>query len=168
MSDTEIHKSQTLEHLGLLAAMFDELGIGELVDELVPQDLSQRKVSVGRALKAMALNGLGFANRRLYLMPEFFCNKPIERLVGAGISPEHLNDDALGKALDTLHAFGLTELYRLIARQAAERLGLGSGVAMAHPDTTTPPADGRYNSELDHDFDANAGGGIRVSKGYSR
>jgi transposase len=138
MSETETYKSETLEHLGLVAAMFDELGIGDLVDELVPQDPSQRKVSVGQALKAMVLNGLGFANRRLYLMPEFFRNKPIERLVGAGISPEHLNDDALGKALDTLHAFGLTELYRLIARQAAERLGLGSGVAMAHLDTTTP------------------------------
>jgi hypothetical protein len=105
MSDTEIHKSQTLEHLGLVAGMFDELlGIGELlVDEPVPQDLSQRKVSVGQALQAnLVLNGLGFPNRRLYLMPEFFCNKPTERLVGAGVSSEHLNDDALGKALDTL------------------------------------------------------------------
>jgi transposase len=105
MSDTT-YKSETLEHLGLVAGMFDELGIGELVDELVPQDLSQRKVSVGQALKAMVLNGLGFANRRLYLMPEFFRNKPTERLVGAGVSPEHLNDDALGKALDRLYDFG--------------------------------------------------------------
>src|SRR5829696_7966061 len=155
MSETEIYKSETLEHLGLVAGMFDELGIGELVDEMVPQDLSQRKVSVGQALKAMVLNGLGFANRRLYLMPEFFRNKPTERLVGAGISPEHLNDDALGKALDALYAFGLTELYRLIARRAAERLGLGgSGVAMAHLDTTSFHVDGRYNSE-DHRDDLN-------------
>ncbi len=66
MSDnTETHKSKTLEHLGLVAGMFDELGIGDLVDGLIPQDLSQRKVSVGQALKAMVLNGLGFANRRL-------------------------------------------------------------------------------------------------------
>src|ERR671920_330052 len=104
--------------------MFDELGIGELVDELVPQDLSQRKISVGQALKAMVLNGLGFANRRLYLMPEFFRNK------------------------------------------AAERLGLGSGVATAHLDTTSFHVDGRYNSECD-DLDENAGV-IHVSKGYSR
>jgi len=166
MSETEIYKSETLEHLGLVAGMFDELGIGDLVDELVPQDLSQRKVSVGEALKAMVLNGLGFANRRLYLMPEFFRNKPTERLVGAGISPEHLNDDALGKALDTLYDFGLTEIYRLIARRAAERLGLGSAVAMAHLDTTSFHVDGRYNSECD-DFDENAGV-IHVSKGYSR
>jgi len=169
MSDTQTHKSETLEHLGLVAGMFDELGIGDLVDELVPQDLCQRKVSVGQALKAMVLNGLGFANRRLYLMPEFFRNKPTERLVGAGISPEHLNDDALGKALDTLYAFGLTELYRLIARQAAERLGLGGTVTMGHLDTTSFHVDGRYNSEGDDDddFDEEAGV-IRVSKGYSR
>jgi len=149
--------------------MFDELGIGELVDELVPQDLSRRKVSVGQALKAMVLNGLGFANRRLYLMPEFFRNKPTERLVGAGVSPEHLNDDSLGKALDTLHDFGLTELYRPIARRAAERLGLlraTSGVPTLHLDTTSFHVDGRYNSECD-DFDENAGV-IHVGKGYSR
>lgn len=166
MNDTQTHKSETLEHLGLVAGMFDELGIGGLVDELLPQDLSQRKVSVGQALKAMVLNGLGFANRRLYLMTEFFRNKPTERLMGTGISPEHLNDDALGKALDALHAFGLTELYRMIARQAAERLGLGGYVATGHLDTTSFHVDGRYNSELD-DFDEEAGV-IHVSKGYSR
>jgi transposase len=97
----------------LLAGIFDELGVGDLADELLPQDLSQRKATVGQALKAMLLNGLGFANRRLYLMPEFFRNEPTERLVGPGVSPEHLNDDASGKALDTPHAFGLTELYRV-------------------------------------------------------
>ena len=169
MSDTEIHKSETLEHLGLVAGMFDELlGIGDLVDELVPQDLSQRRVSLGQALKAnLVLNGLGFANRPLYLMPEFFRNKPTERLVGAGVSPDHLNDDALGKALDTLHAFGLTELYRLIARRAAERLGLGGKVAMGHLDTTSFHVDGHYYYYSGDDFDENAGV-VHVSKGYSR
>jgi transposase len=169
MNDTDIYKSQTLEHLGLVAAMFDELAIGELVDELLPQDLSQRKVSVGQALKAMVLNGLGFINRRLYLMPEFFRNKPTERLVGAGISPEHLNDDTLGKALDTLHAFGITELYQLIAQQAAQRLGLlGGQPAVGHLDTTSFHVDGRYNSEEDAGFDEQAAGVIHVSKAYSR
>jgi hypothetical protein len=35
LSDIEIHKSEALEHLGLIAGMFNELGIGELVGELV-------------------------------------------------------------------------------------------------------------------------------------
>lgn len=158
MTDIQKYRSQTLEHLGLVAGMFDELGIGELIDELISQELSQRKLSVGQALKAMVLNGLGFANRRLYLMPEFFRNKPTERLVRAGVSPEHLNDDALGKALDTLHAFGLTELYRSIAQRAAERLGLASEIVVGgHLDTTSFHVDGRYNSEDDGDFDEEAG-----------
>jgi transposase len=87
------------------------LGLGELVDELVPQDLEQRSISVGQAVKAMVLNGLGFANRRLYLTTRFFQNKPTGRLLGEGIEPEHLNDDALGKALDDLYAYGVSELY---------------------------------------------------------
>jgi transposase len=29
----------------------------------------------------MVLNGLGFTNRRLYLVPRFFEKKPIERLL---------------------------------------------------------------------------------------
>ena len=109
---SETYKSETLEHLGLLAGMFDELGIGELIDTLVPQNLAQRRISVGRALKAMVLNGLGFAKRRLYLTSRFFQNKPTGRLLGEGTLPEHLNDDALGRALDNLYAYGVSKLRR--------------------------------------------------------
>ena len=82
--------------------MVDELGITEVIDELISQDFEQRQVTVGQAVKAMILNGLGFANRRLYLTPHFFQNKPTEQLLGEGISAEVLNDDTLGKALDKL------------------------------------------------------------------
>jgi transposase len=39
---------------------------------------NKRKVSVGQAVQAMVLNGLGFVSRPLYLSPEFFENKPVE------------------------------------------------------------------------------------------
>ncbi|CAK8720455.1 DUF4277 domain-containing protein [Candidatus Electrothrix gigas] len=54
-----------LNHLGLVAGMYDELGLGELIDSLIPQDEEQRIVSIGQAVKAMVVNGLGFANRPL-------------------------------------------------------------------------------------------------------
>jgi len=162
MSETA-YQSETLEHLGLVAGMFDELGIGELVDALIPQDLAQRTLSVGQALKAMVLNGLGFANRRLYLTSHFFQHKPTERLIAPGVKPEHLNDDALGKALDTLYACGATELYRVIAAQAARRLGLQAKVG--HLDTTSFHVDGRYNSSAPPEEGA---GVIHITKGYSR
>lgn len=45
--------------------MYEELGIGQLVDKLIEQDFEQRKLSLGQCLKAMVLAGLGFMNGRL-------------------------------------------------------------------------------------------------------
>ena len=103
------YRSQTLDHLGLVAGMYEELGIGERIDQVIAQDRDKRQVSLGQAVKAMVLNGLGFVNQRLYLMPKFFGDKPTQRLIGEGIQPEHLNDDVLGRALDALYEFGVTE-----------------------------------------------------------
>ena len=80
----------------------------------------------------MVLNGLGFANRRLYLTPHFFANKPTEHLLGAGVTPEVLNDDTLGKALDKLYDYGVSELYNLIAARAVTRLKLKPKVEFIH------------------------------------
>jgi transposase len=101
-------------------------------------------VTAGHAVKAMVLNGLGVLNHQLYLVPHFFQNKPISRLIAPGIQASHLNDDTLGRALDTLYDFGVTELYCLIAATAAMRLGLTR--TFSHLDTTSFHVDGRYNS----------------------
>jgi transposase len=86
--------------LGLIAGMVDELGLPELIDTVIKQDHEQRQVSVGLCVKAMILNGLAFVNRALYLMPHFFKDKPVELLLGEGVAAEHLNGDALGRALE--------------------------------------------------------------------
>jgi transposase len=155
------YRSQTLDHLGLVAGMYEELGIGERIDQVIEQDCDKRQVSVGQAVKAMVLNGLGFVNQRLYLMPKFFWDKPTERLVGEGIRPEQLNDDVLGRALDALYKFGVTELYALIAPQAVKRLGLP--VRFAQFDSTGFHVDGDYNSETGAEE-----GDIHLTRGYSR
>ena len=67
------YQVKNLDHLGLIAAQFDALGLVELIDNMIPQCEEKRTVSVGQAVKAMVVNGLGFANHTLYLMPEFFC-----------------------------------------------------------------------------------------------
>ena len=66
----------------------------------------------------MVLNGLGFSNRQLYLVPQFFANKPVEHLLGKGITAEMLNDDCLGRTLDWLYAHDLTKLFAGIATRA--------------------------------------------------
>ncbi len=51
-------------------------------------------------------------------MPHFFKDKPVERLLGDGIEAEHLNDDALGRALDAIYAYGPEALYSQLAGKA--------------------------------------------------
>jgi len=38
---------------------------------------------------------LGFVGRPLYLTPEFYANKPVDRLIGEGIEAADLNDDGI-------------------------------------------------------------------------
>ena len=138
------YRTQVLDHLGLVAGMFEELGIAEVIDHATQQDPDMRLVTAGHAVKAMVLNGLGFLNQQLYLVPHFFQHKPISRLIAPGMQASHLNDDTLGRALDTLYAYGVTALYSLIAATAAQRLGLTP--TFAPLDTTRFHVDGRDNS----------------------
>jgi len=151
--------SQNLDHLGLVAGMYDELGISEVLDRTILQDTLQRQVSIGQAVKALVVNGLGFINRALYLAPQFFADKPTERLIGPGIFAEHLNDDVLGRALDKLYEHDVTTLFMLISAQACQRLGLVGSVV--HLDSTSFHVDGDYHREA-------AVGVVTLTKGYSR
>jgi len=150
-----------LDHLGLVAGMFDELGIGEVLDRATQQNPEMRIVTVGNAVKAMVLNGLGFVNHQLSLVPGFFHSKPTHRLIAPGIEAQHLNDDSLGRALDTLYEYGVTELYSLIAATAAQRLELTP--TFAHLDSTSFHVDGRYNRAEEPDAHV-----MHITRGYSR
>ena len=161
MPDQPTYRSQVLDHLGLVAGMFDALGIGDVLDHATHQNPEMRDLTVGEAVKAMVLNGLGFISQALYLVPRFFQHKPTSRLISPRVTPAQLNDDALGRALDTLYASGVTELYSLIAATAAERLGLAP--RFTHLDSTSFHVDGRYNSNEEPDAQV-----IHITRGYSR
>ena len=158
------YSSYNLDHLGLIAGMVDELGLEELIDTLIPQDQEQRRVCVGKCVKAMILNGLGFANRTLYLMPNFFKDKPVERLFGEAIKAEYFNDDALGRALDSIYTYGTSNFYAQLAAQSVKRLGLSCEAG--HLDSSTFHVDGDYNSR--ENAEDLADGVIHITQGYSR
>jgi transposase len=161
MPDQPTYRSQVLDHLGLVAGTFDELSIGDIIDQATQHNPEMRDLTVGEAVKAVVLNGLGFINQALYLVPRFFQNKPTYRLISPRVSPEQLNDDALGRALDTLYDYGVTELYSLIAATAAKRLGLSP--TYMHLDSTSFHVDGRYNSDEPPSEQV-----VHITKGYSR
>jgi len=55
-----------LDHLGLVAGVFDLLDIADLIDDRIPK-IGNHNLEHSEIIKAMILNGLGFVGQRLYL-----------------------------------------------------------------------------------------------------
>lgn len=149
----------TLNHFGIVSATCKELGVANLVDLLIPPD-PQQKVTTGQAIMAMIINGLGFSNRRLYLFPQFFENKPVRFLLDKGLAWEDLNDDAIGRALDRVFDYGCTELFCYIASEAVRTFDVER--KFGHLDTTTFSVHGDYKTSQ-HDSAP-----IHITYGHSK
>ncbi len=158
---------ENLDHLGLVSALVDEIGLVDLTDELLaPHRLNH--ISPGQVVKAMILNGLGFVSTPLYLFSEFFEGKPVEHLLGAGMTAAHLNDDRLGRVLDHVFEYGTTLFFLKAAMQAVNRFGVR--VSQCHLDSTSFALDGEYASEsgTEEASGTEKPQAIEICRGYSR
>lgn len=153
--------SKSIDHLGLVAGMIDELKIVEVIDRNIEQDLTQRKVSIGECVKAMILNGLGFVNSQLYLVSYFLGNMPLDKLFNKDIDASYFNDDTLGRALDSIYSNDVCQLFSFISATTCNVLKL-KDVAF-HIDSTSFHTHGEHeNTDI---FDTKV---IELVKGYSR
>ena len=75
MQNAESYVNERLNHLGIVAGVCEEIGIAAYLDRFAGETKHH----------AMILNALGFSNRRLYLMPQFFASKTIGHLLGPSI-----------------------------------------------------------------------------------
>jgi len=157
----QTYRSHIFDHLGLVAGMVDELGMGDVIDQATQQHPDMRDLTGGETVNAMVLNGLGCINQARYLVPRCFQHKPTSRLMAPRVAPEQLNDEALGRALDTLSDYGVTALYRRMAATAATRLGWAP--TFAHLDRTSVHVDGRYNREEEPEAEV-----MHITRGDSR
>lgn len=157
----QYYSSKPLDHRGLVAGRCNELGMVDLIDQLIPPDRDKRRVSIGPAVQAMILNGLGFANRALYLTPWFCRDQPVERLIGEGIPAEHRNDDLFGRVLDRIAEYDPNLLYSQLAAAVVNSLGLLC--RLGHLDSTSFHTDGE-----DHSNEVPEEGLVHITRGYSR
>ena len=81
---------ERLDYLGIVAGVGREIGLVEYFDALDTHD--HERVSQGQAVLALILNSWGFSNRQLYLIPQFFADKPIAHLLGPGIITKGLKN----------------------------------------------------------------------------
>ncbi len=135
----------TIAHLGLVSGMFDQLGIGDYIDEQIPKK-RHHTVSHGLVVKAMLLNALGFSERRLYMIPEYYEDIAIERLLGPGITPDDLNEYVLGETLDAISRYGPTRLFTGIVLKMMKSLQFDG--QRLHHDTTSFCVFGQYDRDL--------------------
>ena len=140
MQSEERYLNERLDHLGIVAGVCQEIGLAAWLDSQDPYNRQQ--VSVGTATVAMILNGLGTSLRQLYLVPQYFANKPVEHLLGAGVKADMLNDDCLGRTLDWLYAHDPTKLFAGIASRARQNFGVNA--RQVHVDTTSFSVSGEY------------------------
>jgi transposase len=153
------YQTERLDHLGIVAGVCQEAGIAEWLDKQAGD--TRRSVSIGKATVAMVLNGLGWSLRQLYLVPQYFENKPVEHLLGEGISADMLNDDCLGRTLDWLYEHDVTTLFAGLALQARRRFGIAA--QHLHIDTTSFSVSGDYANQEEGDPVA-----LAITYGYSR
>lgn len=144
MISEEDISGKVIDHLGLVAVTIEKIGLIKKIDERLP--LNNSKTTMGQRVAAMIFNGLGFIDDRLYMFPQFLDNKPIDRLFNGDLKADYFNDDALGRCLDEIDAYGVTKLFSEIALMIGiEQKLLGKTFNI---DTTSLSVYGEYE-ELD-------------------
>ena len=136
---------KNLNHLGIIAGIIDELELVNLINQQLGIE-EQEIVNSGEIVKAIILNGLGFVSQPLYLFPKFFEDKATEHLLGQGILPEHLNEHKIGRVMDKLYDYGLSELFLLIALAAVKKYQIN--LDFSHLDSSSFSVHGQYGQAL--------------------
>jgi transposase len=141
----------------LIAAIIDRMGIVERIDRMLPDDHTY-KLSVGTRIKAILINILTY-RKALYRISEWYSHQDTELLLGQGVTPELLNDDALGRALDALERVGLDTIYTQVAMGALDTTNIP--LDFIHFDTSTLSFYGAYEGEGGEEE-------LKIVHGYSK
>lgn len=162
-----------LDHLGIVAGIIDEMELVEEVNKKVGIK-TKEMVSPGQVMKAMILNGLGFLSAPIYLFDTFFVGKATEHLIGEGVTPEQLNDDRIGRALEKYYKVGTTKLFTAIAMKAVLKFQVE--MKSVHLDSSSISVEGEYkNRESESQRDESESSAsesemkaVKIVHGYSR
>jgi len=135
------YSSKDLDHLGLVAGMCRQLGVAQIIDEILPPD-PRSTITHGECCELMCINGLGFTSRPLYLEAQFFSTKAVSRLLGRRLSAEEITDDRLARTLDALYQAGCDRVFKEITSRAVTRFNIDT--RFRHLDTTSMHVHGAY------------------------
>jgi transposase len=133
----EIEADQ-VHHLPIVKAYADEIGLVEMVNQLVPTEMA---VDPGTIVLGMILDTLS-GRSPLYRLQDFFAQHDTELLLGKAVPAEAFNDDTVGRVLDRLYDTGTSKLFTACAVRADRVFGLEK--RYVHFDTTSVRVYGDY------------------------
>lgn len=147
-----------MDHHGIVMGVIKDLGIIEQIN-LRLNVYSDEKMTVGERVAAMIINGLGFTDQPLSLLPEFFKELPLEDLFGKKCTAEDFDRFSLSRALDRVYNYGEDRLFAEVAAHACKEAGVDSSCQSF--DTTSFSCSGQYDNETDEAC-------VEVTYGYSK
>jgi len=147
------------EHLPLVAAFLERMGLAAVVNAAVPTEMA---VDLGSVVKLMVLDTLS-GRSPLYRLERFAASVDAELLLGRQVSPGAFNDTTLGRALDAIYEQGAGQLFSQVALAAAAAFPADVDLRHLHFDTTSVSVWGEYAAREQDDAE-----GLRVTYGYSK
>lgn len=185
------HRKETYEGLNAMSAIImafaESTGIRELIDATCTYDRTRRILSPGMGAKCM-MGPVMWIGCKLPLVrvERNYAGVPCDMIFGEGIAPSNLNDDALGRCLDTLAKEDLTMLIHRSSEMCVKMFGFESQVrhddgsnyrfygvekevpeGEIYPAIACHPKDGRHNT-LHYCFQLSAdeNGILRLAKAH--
>ena len=139
MRDGESIQASDVRYLPIVSAYARTLGVVEEIDRLCGHE---RGISPGRIVLALMVDALS-GRTPLFRLPQAFAKLDTELLLGEAISPEKLNDDAVGRVLDRLYEVGTAKVLSAISLRAVKLFDLDT--THVHHDTTSRTVYGDYD-----------------------
>lgn len=139
MRDRESMRACDVRYLPIVSAYARTMGVVEEIDRLCGK---QRGISPGRIVLALMLDALS-GRTPLFRLPQAFAQMDTELLLGEAISPDKLNDDAVGRVLDRLYEVGTSKVLSAVAVRVVKLFELDTN--HVHHDTTSRAVYGDYD-----------------------
>lgn len=143
-----------------LVALFEQIGLGNILDAAMTSDTGRRPDIPYSVLGQMMLVNLCDDHHPLSRMDDYFKFKDVESIFNYPIELSQLNDDRFGGFLDLFHDAGPRKIFGQIAANAFVHYGLE--VSSVNFDTTSKVMWGTYKVEGKEE------GVIEIDYGYSK
>ena len=129
----------TVQHLPIVTAYANKIGVVELINTLVP---TQMEIDAGTVILGMVLDTLTGRNP-LYRLNMYFENQDTQLLLGKKIDPLKFSDYTVGRVLDRIHDFGAMKIFSQISLQALKQFNIDRNHLSF--DTTSVSVHGDYS-----------------------